>query len=178
MAHQDAGKKFEESGLVPDILDSPPGEALKVSYPSGVAPEFGNELTPRQVKDQPTVTWNAKDGELYTLHMSDPDAPNRQNPEVGPINHWLVVNIPGGNIQAGQTITEYRGSRPRQNSGLHRYAFMVFRQTGSITVDNPDLAENRRKFPIRDFAKQHNLGQPIAGNFYVAQFDDYVASVI
>jgi hypothetical protein len=34
--------------------------------------------------------------------------------------------------------------------------------------------DNRGKFSIRNFAKKHNLGNPIAGNFYQAQWDDYV----
>lgn len=34
--------------------------------------------------------------------------------------------------------------------------------------------DNRGKFSIRKFAKKHNLGNPIAGNFYQAQWDDYV----
>ena len=30
------------------------------------------------------------------------------------------------------------------------------------------------QFKIRDFAKKYNLGEPIAGNFYQAEWDDYV----
>jgi len=31
---------------------------------------FGNELTPMQVKDIPTVHWNADDGSFYLLCMT------------------------------------------------------------------------------------------------------------
>jgi len=34
--------------------------------------------------------------------------------------------------------------------------------------------ENRGKFSIRQFAKKHSLGDPIAGNLYQAEWDDYV----
>jgi len=34
--------------------------------------------------------------------------------------------------------------------------------------------ENRGKFSISQFAKKHDLGDPIAGNFYQAEWDDYV----
>jgi len=34
--------------------------------------------------------------------------------------------------------------------------------------------ENRGKFSIRQFAKKHDLGDPIAGNFFQAEWDDYV----
>lgn len=33
---------------------------------------------------------------------------------------------------------------------------------------------NRAKFSIAKFAKKYNLGAPVAGNFYQAEYDDYV----
>ncbi len=35
-------------------------------------------------------------------------------------------------------------------------------------------AEKRDKFSIRKFAAKYNLRQPIAGNVYQTQYDDYV----
>ncbi|KAJ4432019.1 hypothetical protein ANN_20633 [Periplaneta americana] len=35
-------------------------------------------------------------------------------------------------------------------------------------------ADNREKFSIKKFAEKYNLGSPVAGNFYQAQWDDYV----
>jgi hypothetical protein len=34
--------------------------------------------------------------------------------------------------------------------------------------------EGRINFSIRKFALKYNLGQPIAGNLFQAQYDDYV----
>jgi len=34
--------------------------------------------------------------------------------------------------------------------------------------------ESRLQFSIHKFALKYNLGTPIAGNFYQAQYDDYV----
>lgn len=34
--------------------------------------------------------------------------------------------------------------------------------------------DNRGKFSIRKFAQKYNLGNPVAGNFYQAEWDDYV----
>lgn len=50
------------------------------------------------------------------LHL-DPDAPSRENPEFREILHWLVVNIPGNEVNKGKVITEYIGSGPPQGSG-------------------------------------------------------------
>lgn len=34
--------------------------------------------------------------------------------------------------------------------------------------------DGRGQFSIRKFAAKYNLGQPVAGNFYQAEWDDYV----
>ena len=34
--------------------------------------------------------------------------------------------------------------------------------------------EGRINFSIRNFAVKYNLGQPVAGNLFQAQYDDYV----
>lgn len=43
---------------------------FKVKYNSGVEVNFGNELTPTQVKDVPAVKWNAVPDSYYTLAMT------------------------------------------------------------------------------------------------------------
>lgn len=68
---------FKSSRLVPDILDSTPKEILKVSYNSGIDLNIGSELTPTQVKDQPTVEYDQDEGSFYTLLLTDPDAPSK-----------------------------------------------------------------------------------------------------
>ncbi|XP_018790299.1 PREDICTED: phosphatidylethanolamine-binding protein homolog F40A3.3-like [Bactrocera latifrons] len=168
---------MDSSGIVPDIIDNKPKGLLQVTYPSGVEVELGKELTPTQVKDQPTVRWEAEDNALYTLFMVDPDAPSRAEPIYREILHWLVINIPGNKVAEGQTVAEYRGSGPPEGSGLHRYVFLVFKQSGKIesTKFIPKTSrEGRIKVTTRDSIAKHNLGDPIAGNLYQAQYDDYV----
>lgn len=65
-------KKFKENKIVADVLPEVGDiKELKVSYPlSGVKVDLGNYLTPTQVKDEPTVEWEAKEGEFYTLLMT------------------------------------------------------------------------------------------------------------
>lgn len=71
---------MEKHQVVPDVIPVAPTEVAKVSYDTGVTVQEGNELTPRQVKDVPKVEWNADANTLYTLCMTDPDAPSRQTP--------------------------------------------------------------------------------------------------
>lgn len=93
------------------------------------------ELTPNQVKDQPTVKWNADKDTYYTLIFTDPDAPSRADPKFREFRHWLVVNIPGDNVNAGDILFDYIGSGPPEGTGLHRYVFLVYKQSGKIDFD-------------------------------------------
>lgn len=62
-------QKFISDEIVGDLIDQAPEKLLKVSYPSGVNVE-GVELTPTQVKDEPSIEWEAEDGAFYTLLMT------------------------------------------------------------------------------------------------------------
>jgi phosphatidylethanolamine-binding protein len=63
------------------------------------------------MKHQPTVNWDAvHESGYYTLIMTDPDAPSRQNPKFREWHHWLIVNIPGDKINEGEVKSEYVGN--------------------------------------------------------------------
>lgn len=114
--------------------------------------------------------------------MTDPDAPTRQEPKFREVRHWLVANIPGDNISAGETIFEFIGSGPPQGSGLHRYVFLIYKQNGKIDVSEEPRTTNRSRdrrlnSAAKDFAKKYNLTDLVAGNFYQAQYDDYVPTL-
>lgn len=104
---------------------------------------------------------------------------SRKEPTYREWHHWLVVNIPGNDIKNGQTLSEYIGSGPPPETGLHRYVFLVYKQSnGKITCDEKVLpntsGEGRGCFSIKNFAEKYQLGEPIAGNFFQAEYDDYV----
>jgi phosphatidylethanolamine-binding protein len=197
-ASNDVQSKFIENGIVPDVLESLPEiETLKVSYPSGVCVNLGNVLTPTQVKDEPTVEYEGEAGAFYTLLMTgelavwknwfrfnfhftskDPDAPTRSNPAVKEVRHWLVVNIKGKNMNSGKQAFEYIGSGPPKDTGLHRYVFLLFKQSnGKIDFDARRVTDRsldgRLSTSTRQLISDFNL-QLVAGNFYQAEYDDYV----
>lgn len=171
-------KTMEKHKVVPDVIDAVPKDVLEVSYKSGVKVNQGNVLTPTQVKDPPTVTWSAENDNFYTLCMTDPDAPSRKTPKFREWHHWLVGNIPGTDISKGDVLSAYIGSGPPKGTGLHRYVFLVYKQSGKIDFKEKKLTnksgDGRGKFSIKNFAAKYNLGQPIAGNFFQAEWDDYV----
>ncbi|CAL8143639.1 unnamed protein product [Orchesella dallaii] len=166
--------------VVPDVLDAVPKAVLGLKYGT-IEVKLGNMLTPTQVKTPPTVTWNADSNKFYLLCMTEPDAPSRKDHSIAEWHHWLVGNIPGTDISKGETLSEYIGSGPAQGGGANRYVFLLYEQPGKLTFDEKHLtnrsAEGRAKFSARNFAKKYKLGEPIAGNFYQAEWDDYVPTV-
>lgn len=164
--------------VVPDVIDTVPQSIITVKYPSGVSVELGNELTPTLVKDEPSISWSVKSEQhLHTLVMVDPDAPSRKNPVLRQVLHYMVTNIPGTDLSKGVTNVGYLGSGPPANTGLHRYVYLVYEQPGKMESSlntSKNSREGRVKFSIRDWAKEKGLGEPIAINFYQAQYDDYV----
>lgn len=171
-------KAMDTHQVVPDVIAVAPAETAAVSYDAGVSVEMGNELKPRQVKNMPKVMWNGDAAAFYTLCMTDPDAPSRKEPKFREWHHWLVGNIPGTAIEKGDTLSAYVGSGPPEGTGLHRYVFLVYKQSEKLKFDEKRLTntsgDHRGCFSISKFAEKYKLGNPVAGNFYQAEWDDYV----
>ncbi|XP_003743803.1 protein D3 [Galendromus occidentalis] len=181
MSDLDIVKSFEDHGVVPDVVPEAPSNLVKVSYGNGKVVSLGDILTPTQVKDEPVlITWSAESDVLYTLIMTDPDAPSRANPTLGEVKHWLVINIPGSDVEKGVEIAAYRGSGPPKGTGLHRYVFLVFKQKQALQLDEPRVPrfsrEGRLNWSARKFAEKHSL-ELVAGNFYQAEWDEYVDTI-
>lgn len=188
------------------IFITPDDYHAQVKYANNLEASLGNELTPTQVKDIPTLKWDAEKDAYYTVLMVDPDAPSRAKP-MFEVRHWLVMNVPGDEVEKGETISEFIGSGPPEGTGLHRYIFLIYKQpNGKITHDEPHTTnrcvhnsfnlfnltisstneiifiivvygrsrEHRFDSNARKFVEKHNLGVPQFGNFYQAQYDDYV----
>ncbi|XP_041455345.1 protein D2-like isoform X2 [Lytechinus variegatus] len=168
--------KFVEHGVVPDVIDQEPNAIATVTWSTGVEANLGNILTPTVVKDPPTITWPTEESTLYTVIMTDPDAPSRADPKFREWRHWVVVNVPGIDVSKGLVYAPYIGSGPPKGTGLHRYVFLVYKQPGELQLQDPLLQrtiKDRGATKTREFVTKYNLGTPVAGNFYQAEWDDY-----
>uniref|UniRef100_A0A2K5XMB3 Phosphatidylethanolamine-binding protein 1 n=1 Tax=Mandrillus leucophaeus TaxID=9568 RepID=A0A2K5XMB3_MANLE len=132
------------------------------------------------VKNRPTsISWDGLDsGKLYTLVLTDPDAPSRKDPKYREWHHFLVVNMKGNDISSGTVLSDYVGSGPPKGTGLHRYVWLVYEQARPLKCDEPILSsrsgDHRGKFKVAAFRKKYELGAPVAGACYQAEWDDYV----
>ncbi|KAK0080055.1 hypothetical protein PV326_008352 [Microctonus aethiopoides] len=175
VAFADVKSIFEEAKIVPDIIDNAPMDGIEVKYGDKEV-KFGNEFSPSDTLNIPEVHYNHTGGLLYTLVLTDPDIPVRgYNRE---FQHWLVGNIPEDKVPKGEILTEYVGPAPPMKTGKHRYVFLLYKQNqGAITFDERRIGihdKRRNRFSIKRFAKKYDLEGPIAGNYFIAQYDDSV----
>lgn len=89
------------------------------------------------------------------------------------------MNVANGDVTQGDTLFEYLGSGPPEKTGLHRYVFLVFEQPGKLDVSNIPKRRNcdrdgRPKTKTAELISEFALSQPVFGNYYQAEYDDYV----
>jgi len=117
----------------------------------------------------------------YTLVMTDPDAPSREDPKYGQWRHWLVtgVQLPAGTesvsaLKSKVAETPYYPPAPPPGSGYHRYVFLLFQEpSGGINL-SADAVERKGDFEARPkwnaltFAE--NYGLKLVGiNYFMTQ---------
>ncbi|XP_009950709.1 PREDICTED: phosphatidylethanolamine-binding protein 1 [Leptosomus discolor] len=84
----------------------------------------------------------------------------------------------GNNVGSGTVLSDYVGSGPPKGTGLHRYVWLVYEQPKQLTCNEPILSnrsgDKRGKFKVASFRSKYELGVPVAGTCYQAEWDDYV----
>ncbi|XP_072154770.1 OV-16 antigen-like isoform X2 [Bemisia tabaci] len=169
----DINSEFHTKEIIPDVVSKAPEWPVKVHY-SFAPVDFGNKYVPLEFKWKPRrVIWKAEEGCFYTLIVTGPDCPSQPQPTKREWQHWLVVNIPGGDWQNGETLTEYAGVSMLYKQGEHRIVYLVYKQPENKTMhfdeerltDSSSCNLKRSKFKTMRFVKKYNLGDPVAGNF-------------
>ncbi|KAL4432797.1 hypothetical protein ABPG77_008123 [Micractinium sp. CCAP 211/92] len=159
---------LEESRIIPDLVDrasAASGAELEVAF-HGKAIQNGQLLTPEHAAATPRATVKSgSEGGLYTLIASDPDPPDPDAPKYRERLHWIVTNIPAGqDATQGSEVAHWRGPKPP--IGTHRYVFMLFQQPNEEPIQAEDPSggdlDKRYHFSTRNFARAHNLGDPVA----------------
>ena len=105
---------------MPEIISSEPmNGTMEVTFEDNIVTP-GKIMTPTDTSMTPLVSYTAENDKYYTLICIDPDAPNRKMHLFRNWLHYMVVNIPGNNIDQGNVMCKYSGPEPPKNSGLHR----------------------------------------------------------
>ncbi|KAJ7298255.1 hypothetical protein O6H91_13G066500 [Diphasiastrum complanatum] len=153
--------------VIGDVLDAfVPSVDMTVYY--GVRQVTnGCEIKPSATLLPPSVqiAGRYEDGSLFTLVMTDPDAPSPSEPTMKEWVHWIVTDIPGAtDVTKGREIVPY--TPPKPPIGIHRYVFALFKQRGPMLMTPPLVRQN---FITRLFAQEHGLGLPVAAVYFNAQ---------
>lgn len=91
---------LKSSGAIPDVIphNFTPSINFNVFWPSkGNETAIGETLSKESTQEEPEIKILATDGPgatdinaTYTMVMTDPDAPSRQDPKWGQFRHWVV----------------------------------------------------------------------------------------
>ncbi|TDG48201.1 hypothetical protein AWZ03_005376 [Drosophila navojoa] len=181
MRDTDVSKFFRHLDVIPDVIAVGPQDFLNVTYPGNINADRGVQLQALQVRDEPKVNWIAGKDYYYTLILTDPDVPAKVPPQPNEYLHWLVVNIPGNEMALGDVRVGYTGATPAKGSGLHRYVFLLYKQSDYLKFDLEPVPKHsdrgRQNFSTRAFVKRYELGFPLAGNFFTCEWSTDVPAL-
>jgi hypothetical protein len=117
--------------------------------------------------------------QLFTVMLTDPDAPSAADPKFSEFAHWVVVNAAAADVLgSGETLVSYHGAAPGPGSGAHRYCLVVYAQPGGGRIAceaEPRVGPTsgfapRRCFKQRAFAARHALA-PVAALTFTCEHD-------
>ncbi|KAF5329805.1 hypothetical protein D9619_009404 [Psilocybe cf. subviscida] len=170
---------LKSSGAIPDVIPQSftPSINFNVFWPSkGKEATIGEALSKESTQEEPEIKVLPTDGPggtdanaTYTMVMTDPDAPSRQDPKWGQFRHWVLpgLKLPaGGSLQAQKTkpaATPYMGPAPPPGSGFHRYIFLLFQEPAgglSLPTDATESSggeKSRPKWNAMTFAERNQL---------------------
>ena len=145
---------------------------LGVTFPSGLAPQQGTLARVSQIKEQPRISISSPQplsNLTYTFMMIDPDAPTPDDPKFAYWRHWVVTSIPSPSasassddiIASGTTLTQYLAPGPKDESGPHRYLFLLFEEKEGRGLEKADVGGEEfvdsRSFMAEDVVERKGL---------------------
>ncbi|XP_074477109.1 large ribosomal subunit protein mL38 [Sebastes fasciatus] len=159
-----------------------PQVSLRICYSqdNGGQVHYGNRLTPTEAASVPQISFEAEEGSLWTLLLTCPDEHLLDNE--AEYVHWLVGNIPGGAVQAGEELCHYLPPFPARGTGFHRYIYVLFKQEGPVNFQedvrpSPCHSLVDRSFKTIDFYRKHQeLMTPAGLAFFQCQWDESVTN--
>lgn len=163
--------QLESQGIIGDVVDAVEHKASIDVHYGKLSIHQGGTYSPESCIDAPAIKLIGTDpSQLYTLLMTDPDAPDPASPTNREWLHWMVTNIRGDDdVHKGSEVIPYMGPSPP--IGVHRYVFLLFQQASpddKLSVNMSEI-QGRKKFNTRAFSKQHGLsGNPVAATFFLS----------
>ncbi|KAI0841058.1 PEBP-like protein [Hypoxylon sp. FL0890] len=191
-------RELEKADIFPTVIDKfLPSLLLDAEWPSGEHAKLGNIVLVEKVQDEPDIIVHRSQGRsdssvtegnsnvTYTITITDPDAPSRDNPKWSEFCHFIATGIKLSSTSGSSTVVHlsdlkeimpYKPPGPPPKTGKHRYVFLLFAPANG-TTDPLDLTKpedrkhwgtGKQRHGVRDWAKENGL-EPVAANFIYAQ---------
>ncbi|KAH3671792.1 hypothetical protein WICMUC_004550 [Wickerhamomyces mucosus] len=192
-------ESLKKNEIFPDVLDEfDPKGLLVISYGNNNEVALGNTLKVSDTQTEPIVQFTLnnssgadsieiKDSDLFTLVLTDPDAPSRTDKKWSEYAHFIKTNISlnsvglkkdsefnSSELENGDVILPYQGPAPPKGTGKHRYVFVLYRQQPSNNKNfeppksRPNWNYNEPGVGVKKWANSYNL-EPFALNFFNAE---------
>lgn len=161
---------------------------LEVQWSSDAHASLGNTLKVKKLQDRPDFSLTPASSSLapslcdgrmqYTVALTDPDAPSRDNPEWSEVCHFIGTGLAaappadgkGDACSAGrladlEDVMPYKPPGPPPKTGKHRYVFLVFAPANGTTDplrlskpgDRKHWGSDREGYGVRAWAHENGL---------------------
>ncbi|CAH0391512.1 unnamed protein product [Bemisia tabaci] len=160
--------------IVPDIMENATREDMEVEYQGNLMIQMGNFVSLNRTAFEPKIKWKVDPNFYYTVTLLDADYVNIMVLQKVQYQLWMILNIPGDNITAGELLTEYMGPNPeKDNLPYHRFVFVLWQHPfvhfRELRVRGGQLPIYRENFNAKKFTEKYEedgLGEPYAVNFF------------
>lgn len=169
-----------------------PSLLVGIDWPSSKHAELGNTVKPKKLQDEPTITLTRPGSETdscssianvtYTVTLTDPDAPSRDNPKWSEMCHWIATGLAVSedddedsscssslalSLTDLEEVMPYKPPGPPEKTGKHRYVLIVFAPANGTTDPiHPKKPEDRQHWGyefegdsvgVRKWSKENGL---------------------
>ncbi|KAJ1730615.1 Phosphatidylethanolamine-binding protein 1 [Coemansia sp. Benny D160-2] len=161
--------RLQEAHILPDILPPSfmPEFSLSLRY-AGLPVSMGQLLSLNNTVGEPTIEFDAPNGDVFAATIVDPDAPAPARHGYRSYRHFLAANLDAQPNSTSDVLTTYQAPHLSPNSGAHRYAVIVFRQAKRVDFNPGDVPRSRVRFDSVQWAKSHKMS-PVAATYFTVQ---------
>ena len=162
---------FADSEIIGDVISVCPPAVATVFYPSIATVNMGyGTVSSADTAVAPSGIFvpRAVQSGFYTAIFLDPDSPSAKTPDNRSYLRGICTNLrlyTNVTLSTGDWLVPYEAPAPPLGTGSHRYVWLVYRHSSSVSGIAPPL---RNKFDVEAWFRTTWPQQPqlVAANFF------------
>lgn len=192
--------------IIKDVIKADnfkPWGVLAAEYSKDAPIAMGNTLTVDKTQLKPVFQFNLNpeegsprinDKDLFTLVITDPDAPSRTDKKWSEYCHYVEADIKildrskasstseltqpqfvCAELVNGSVLQPYQGPAPPKGTGKHRYVLLLYKQPDGVTSssfteikDRPNWGYGTPATGAHKWATENHL-EPVSANFFLVE---------